>query len=112
SQLYLANFANIKIADELRRVDGVSDVNIFGAQDYSMRIWVDPERLAALNLTAGDVANAIREQNQPVAAGHIGQTSAAGSVRAGSVSDGSSLPSLTLPARSALAPAFEFPITT
>ncbi len=72
-QLYLSNFANIKIADELRRVEGVSDVNIFGAQDYSMRIWVDPERLAALNLTAADVANAIREQNRQVAAGHFGQ---------------------------------------
>jgi multidrug efflux pump len=72
-QLYLSNFASIKIADELRRVEGVADVNIFGQQDYSMRIWVDPEKLAALNLTASDVANAIREQNRQVAAGHIGQ---------------------------------------
>src|SRR2546430_932298 len=46
SQLYLSNFAAIKIADELRRVEGVSDVNIFGQQDYSMRIWVNPEKLA------------------------------------------------------------------
>src|SRR5437763_7542322 len=73
SQLYLSNFAAIKVADELRRVDGVSDVNIFGQQDYSMRIWVDPEKLASLNLTAADVANAVREQNRQVAAGHIGQ---------------------------------------
>src|SRR5439155_19252907 len=72
-QLYLSNYANLKIADELRRVDGVSDVGIFGQQDYSMRIWVDPEKLASLNLTAGDVAKAIREQNKQVAAGHIGQ---------------------------------------
>jgi multidrug efflux pump subunit AcrB len=72
-QLYLSNYATIKIADELKRVDGVGDVNIFGQQDYSMRLWIDPERLAALNMTAGDVANAIREQNMQVAAGHFGQ---------------------------------------
>jgi multidrug efflux pump len=77
-QLYLSNFATIKVADELKRVDGVGDVNIFGQQDYSMRIWVDPEKLAALNLTAADVANAIREQNRQVAAGHIGQQPSAG----------------------------------
>ncbi|HEY7424191.1 MAG TPA: efflux RND transporter permease subunit [Gemmataceae bacterium] len=72
-QLYLSNYATIKIADELKRVPGVGDVQQFGQQDYSMRIWVDPERLAALNMTAADVANAIREQNRQVAAGHIGQ---------------------------------------
>jgi multidrug efflux pump len=72
-QLYLSNYATINIADELRRVDGVGDVALFGGQDYSMRIWVDPERLAALELTADDVANAIREQNRQVAAGHFGQ---------------------------------------
>src|SRR5246127_1149426 len=66
-QLYLSNFVTIKIADELRRVDGVADVNIFGQQDYSMRLWVDPDRLASLNLTALDVANAVREQNMQVA---------------------------------------------
>jgi multidrug efflux pump len=72
-QLYLSNYATIKIADELKRVDGVGDINIFGQQDYSMRLWLDPERLAALNLSAADVANAIREQNMQVAAGHFGQ---------------------------------------
>src|SRR5436190_12516219 len=72
-QLYLSNFATIKIKDELARVEGVGDVNQFGQQDYSMRIWIDPERLAELNLTAADVANAVREQNRQVAAGHIGQ---------------------------------------
>jgi multidrug efflux pump len=72
-QLYLANYANIRIADELRRVPGVGDVGIFGQQDYSMRLWVDPERLAALNLTADDVTRAVREQNRQVAAGHVGQ---------------------------------------
>src|SRR5215470_13945816 len=61
SQLYLSNYAAIKIADELRRVEGVADVIIFGQQDYSMRIWVDPDRLATFNLTATDVVNAVRE---------------------------------------------------
>jgi multidrug efflux pump subunit AcrB len=73
NQLYLSNYATLQIADELRRVDGVGDVFLFGQQDYSMRVWVDPDRLASLNLTAGDVANAIREQNQPVAAGQTAQ---------------------------------------
>jgi multidrug efflux pump len=72
-QLYLSNYATIKLKDELARVAGVGDVVQFGQQDYSMRLWVDPERLAALNMTAADVANAIREQNRQVAAGHIGQ---------------------------------------
>ncbi|HTU91870.1 MAG TPA: efflux RND transporter permease subunit, partial [Gemmataceae bacterium] len=72
-QLYLSNFATIRVADELRRVRGVGDVLIFGQQDYSMRLWLDPEKLASLNMTAGEVANAIREQNRQVAAGHIAQ---------------------------------------
>src|SRR5438270_73013 len=54
-QLYLSNFATIKVVDELRRVEGVGDVIIFGQQDYSMRLWVDPEKLAARNLSAADV---------------------------------------------------------
>src|SRR4029077_8395400 len=65
-QLYLSNYATIKVVDELRRVDGVGDVNIFGQQDTNMRLWVDPDRLASLNLTASDVANANREQNKQV----------------------------------------------
>jgi multidrug efflux pump len=72
-QLYLSNFATIRVADELRRVPGVGDVLIFGQQDYSMRLWLDPEKLASLGMTAGDVANAIREQNRQMAPGHIGQ---------------------------------------
>jgi multidrug efflux pump len=71
--LYLSNYATIKVADEIKRVDGVGDVNIFGQQDYSMRLWLDPDRMAEMNLTALDVANAIREQNMQVAAGHFGQ---------------------------------------
>src|SRR5436190_10685988 len=76
-QLYLSNYATIKLKDELARVEGVGDVIQFGQQDYSMRLWVDPERLAALNLTAADVANAVREQNMQVAVGHFGQQPAA-----------------------------------
>src|SRR5262249_48033101 len=71
--LYLSNFATCQVADELKRVSGVGDVVFFGQQDYSMRLWVDPDMLAGLNMTAVDVANAIREQNHPVVAGHIAQ---------------------------------------
>ncbi len=72
-QLYLSNFATIRIADELKRVRGVGEVIIFGQQDYSMRIWLDPEKLAAMGIAATDVVRSIREQNGQVAAGHIGQ---------------------------------------
>src|SRR5947209_2088912 len=75
-QLYLSNYATIQVRDELLRVDGVGDVFNFGQQDYSMRIWVDPDRLASLNLTAGDVLRAVREENTQFAAGHVGQPSA------------------------------------
>src|SRR5947209_4051960 len=61
-QLYLSNFATIKVKDELSRVDGVGDCQQFGQQDYCMRLWLDPEKLAALNMNATDVTNAIREQ--------------------------------------------------
>jgi len=71
-QLYLSNFAAIRVADELKRIRGVGEVTIFGQQDYSMRLWLDPEKLAALGMTAGDVVNAVREQNRQMAAGHIG----------------------------------------
>src|SRR6476660_7809498 len=72
-QLYLSNYITIKIRDEIARVDGVGDVQQFGQQDYSMRIWLDPDRMAELKMSASDVANALREQNRQVAAGHIGQ---------------------------------------
>jgi multidrug efflux pump len=72
-QLYLSNYALRVIKDELTRVPGVGDVFLFGQRDYSMRIWVDPAKLAARNLTAGDVAAAIREQNSSIATGMIGQ---------------------------------------
>jgi multidrug efflux pump len=73
SQLYLSNYALMQIRDELLRVPGVGDVFLFGQRDYSMRIWLDPQELAARNLTATDVVAAIREQNNQVATGQIGQ---------------------------------------
>src|SRR5438105_2673941 len=61
-QIYLSNYATIKVKDELARVDGVGDVGQFGQQDYSMRLWLDPEKMAVLNLAAGDGVNAVGEQ--------------------------------------------------
>src|ERR1700730_14449230 len=71
-QTYLANFVALRIKDELARLDGVGDVQRFGGGDYSMRVWLDPEKVAARGLTTGDVVNAIREQNIQVAAGQLG----------------------------------------
>ncbi|HEV3003713.1 MAG TPA: efflux RND transporter permease subunit [Pirellulales bacterium] len=73
-QLYLSNFAVMQVKDELARLEGVSDVFIFGQRDNSMRVWVDPEDLSARGLTAADVAQAIRDENAPVASGSIGQS--------------------------------------
>lgn len=70
--IYLSNYATIYMIDSLRRVPGVGDASVFGGQDYSMRIWLDPDRLAAKNLTVTDVAMAVREQNGLYAAGRIG----------------------------------------
>jgi multidrug efflux pump len=71
--LYLSNFATLQIKDTLARVPGVGDVSMLGARDYSMRVWLDPEKLASRNLTAGDVVRALKEQNVQVAAGRLGQ---------------------------------------
>ncbi len=73
STLFLSNYASLNIVDELKRVKGVGDVTIFGAQDYSMRVWLKPDRMAQLGLTTSDVASAIRIQNAQNAAGKIGQ---------------------------------------
>ncbi len=70
--LYLRNYAVLNVRDVLARLPGMGEVRIFGAGDYSMRVWLDPEKLAVRNLTTGDVVNAIREQNVQVAAGQIG----------------------------------------
>ncbi|HRK29918.1 MAG TPA: multidrug efflux RND transporter permease subunit [Tepidisphaeraceae bacterium] len=71
-QLYLSNYATIQIRDELARIAGVGDVLMLGQRDYSMRVWLDPEKLAARSLTATDVIAAVREQNVQVAAGKLG----------------------------------------
>jgi len=71
--LYLSNYATIQLKDELGRLSGVGDVSFMGQRDYSMRAWLDPEKLASLDLTASDVVNAISEQNMQVAAGQLGQ---------------------------------------
>jgi hydrophobe/amphiphile efflux-1 (HAE1) family protein len=71
--LYISNYATLHVKDVLARIDGVGNVTIFGARDYSMRIWLDPEKLAIRNLTAGDVVAALRGQNVQVAAGVINQ---------------------------------------
>ena len=71
--IYLSNFATIYVRDELLRVWGVSDVNYMGQRDYSIRAWLDPQKLASCDMTAMDVANAIRTQNLDAPAGQIGQ---------------------------------------
>jgi hydrophobe/amphiphile efflux-1 (HAE1) family protein len=70
--LYLSNYALLRVKDELARLDGVGDVQVFGAGQFSMRIWLDPEKIASRDLTADDVVNAVREQNIQVAAGQLG----------------------------------------
>jgi multidrug efflux pump subunit AcrB len=72
-QLYLSNYALMHMKDELARLPGVSDVTMLGQRDYSMRIWLDPEKLASRSMTAGDVVRAVREQNMQLATGQIGQ---------------------------------------
>jgi multidrug efflux pump len=70
--LYLSNFAHLRVKDELARINGVGATQVFGAGEYSMRVWLDPDRLAARQLTASDVVRALREQNLQVAAGVLG----------------------------------------
>ena len=79
-ELYLRNFATLQVKDELARLPGVGQVQIFGSGDYAMRIWIDPDKAAARGLTASDVVAAVREQNVQVAAGAIGQQPVAGPV--------------------------------
>lgn len=70
--LYLRNYANLNIKDQIARISGVGQARLFGGGDYAMRIWLDPQKIAARNMTAGDVIRAIREQNIQVAAGAVG----------------------------------------
>jgi hydrophobe/amphiphile efflux-1 (HAE1) family protein len=70
---YLSNYALTQVRDRLSRIDGVGDVRLFGNRDYAMRVWIDPNRAAALDLTAGEIVQALRAQNVQVAAGSLGQ---------------------------------------
>src|SRR5438477_8506792 len=72
-EVYLRNYATLQVKDVLARIPGAGDVEVFGSGDYAMRVWLDPNKIAARNLTASDVVDAIREQNVQVAAGAIGQ---------------------------------------
>src|SRR5580698_1894164 len=82
--LYLANYAILRIKDELARLPGVGDAKVFGAGNYSMRIWLDPEKVSSRGLTATDVVRALREQNVQVAAGQLGAPSSISPQQAGS----------------------------
>src|SRR5437868_928139 len=70
--LFLSNYASINLVDELKRLPGMADVTVFGARDYSMRVWLEPDKMARLGVTPADVANALRAQNAQYAAGKIG----------------------------------------
>ena len=72
-QLYIGNYVYLQVRDVLARLDGIGDVQVFGGSPYSMRVWLDIERLASLELTPGDVIRSLREQNVQVAAGALGQ---------------------------------------
>jgi len=71
---YVANYANINVLDAIKRINGANQASIFGVPDYAMRIWLRPDRMAQLGITATDVANAVRQQNQQFAVGRIGQS--------------------------------------
>src|SRR5712672_3517492 len=72
-EIYLRNYATLQVKDVLARIPGAGDVQVFGSRDYAMRVWLNPDKIAAQNLTASDVVSAIREQNVQVAAGAVGQ---------------------------------------
>jgi hydrophobe/amphiphile efflux-1 (HAE1) family protein len=72
-QLYISNYSLLQVRDQLLRLDGVGDIQIFGARDYSMRLWLDPDKIANLGMTAGDVLAAIRAQNLQITGGQIAE---------------------------------------
>jgi hydrophobe/amphiphile efflux-1 (HAE1) family protein len=72
-QTYIANYVTLQIRDRLARIDGVGDILVFGASQYSMRVWLDPDRIASLGMTASEVVNALRGQNVQVASGTLNQ---------------------------------------
>src|SRR5213592_1151379 len=73
NNLYLSNYATIQLKDELSRLNGVGDITYLGKRDYSMRVWLDPQKMTARSLSTTDVVNAITQQNTQVAAGQVGQ---------------------------------------
>ncbi len=73
---FLSNYLNINVVNVLKRINGVGDVNLFGGDDYAMRIWLNPERMAGYSITVQDVMNAIKDQNIQAAAGQIGKNPA------------------------------------
>jgi len=73
-ELYISNYALLQVRDELARIDGIGELIVFGAREYSMRIWLNPKRMAAFKLAATDVVSALRAQNVQVAGGKLGQT--------------------------------------
>lgn len=72
-QLYISNYALLQVRDQLLRLDGVGDIQFFGARDYSMRLWLDPDKIASFGMTAGDVLTAVRAQNLQVTGGRVGE---------------------------------------
>lgn len=72
-QLYIANYATLRIRDQLSRIDGVGNVQVFGGTDYAMRVWVNPDKMTFLNITVGDVLDALRAQNVEVSGGNLNQ---------------------------------------
>ena len=80
-EVYLRNYATLQVKDVLARIPGAGDVQLFGSGDYAMRVWLNPDKIAARNLTASDVVSAIREQNVQIAAGTIGQQPVSGPVQ-------------------------------
>ncbi|MDM0043067.1 multidrug efflux RND transporter permease subunit [Variovorax dokdonensis] len=80
-QTYVANYANINVLDNIKRIPGANQSSIFGAPDYAMRLWLKPDRMASLGLTATDVQNAVAQQNQQFAAGRLGASPTAAPVQ-------------------------------
>jgi multidrug efflux pump len=71
---YVANYTNIFVLDAIKRIDGANQASIFGVPDYAMRLWLKPDRMAHLGITASDISNAVKQQNQQFAVGRIGQS--------------------------------------
>src|SRR5258705_9513494 len=72
-QLYISNYALLQVRDELLRLDGIGDIQMFGARDYSMRLWLDPDRIATLGLTSAEVVAALRARNLQITGGQNGE---------------------------------------